>query len=203
VLCSLRVRAGERKLRLYGCGSCHLIWHWLDRRGRDAVEVAERHADGKASHEELATARAAVSAASARPSARRSPAYAEAAARATWVTLPPLALRLSPPRFAVGKRRGDRAALVRLLRDLFGNLADPPVTIQPAWLSWNDGVVQRLAGEAYDRRTPSGELDPGCLAVLADALTEAGAASRLIEPLRRPGRRFRGLWSLDLLLGKH
>ena len=50
----------NRTLRRFGCWSVRQIWHLLtDERSRNAVEVAERHADGNATDEELAAARAA------------------------------------------------------------------------------------------------------------------------------------------------
>src|SRR5262245_2828659 len=57
-----RTKAGRRKLRLYACGCCRVAWERLpDPRLGDAVEVAERFADGLASKDELGAARAAVS----------------------------------------------------------------------------------------------------------------------------------------------
>jgi hypothetical protein len=59
-----------------------------------------------------------------------------------------------------------------------------------------------LARAAYDeRRLPSGELDLSRLAVLADALEEAGAPDELVAHLRGPGPHVRGCHVVDLCLG--
>jgi hypothetical protein len=61
-----------------------------------------------------------------------------------------------------------------------------------------------LAQAAYDQRElPAGTLDPTRLAVLADALEEAGCdQADLLSHLRDPGPHVRGCWVIDLLLGK-
>jgi hypothetical protein len=69
--------------------------------------------------------------------------------------------------------------------------------------SWRTPPALSLAQAAYDERIlPSGELDPQRLAVLADALEEAGAEGELLEHLRSAGPHVRGCWAVDLLLGK-
>jgi hypothetical protein len=87
-----------------------------------------------------------------------------------------------------------------LLRDIF---ASPfrPAAVCPACLT---PQVVALARAAYDRRhLPSGELGPDRLAVLADALEEAGCTDPdLLNHLRPPGPHVRGCWAIDLLLGK-
>jgi hypothetical protein len=64
--------------------------------------------------------------------------------------------------------------------------------------------VVRLAQAAYDdRHLPAGTLDNGRLAILADALEEAGCTDAdVLGHLRGPGPHVRGCWAVDLLLGK-
>jgi hypothetical protein len=89
-----------------------------------------------------------------------------------------------------------------LLRDVVANPFRPAPAVDPAWLVWQGGVVARLARDAYDdRRLPEGTLDPGRLAVLADALEDAGCGdAEVLGHLRRPGPHVRGCWALDLIL---
>jgi hypothetical protein len=66
----LRGRASDRKLRLLTCACCRKNWRFLgDPRSQQAVEVGERFADGAATSEALATARAAAEAARAEATA--------------------------------------------------------------------------------------------------------------------------------------
>jgi hypothetical protein len=94
-------------------------------------------------------------------------------------------------------RAAADAEVCRLLREFFGNPLRPAPAIDPAWLSWDHGLVARLARAIYDGHR-FGELP-----VLADALEEAGCADEaLLAHLRGPGPHARGCWALDLLLGK-
>jgi hypothetical protein len=90
-----------------------------------------------------------------------------------------------------------------LLRDIVGNPVRP-ARIDPAWLSRDGGLIPNLAQAIHDRREfPSGHLDPARLAVLADALEDAGCAdANLLGHLRASGPHVRGCWAVDLLLGK-
>jgi hypothetical protein len=125
--------------------------------------------------------------------------------------LPPLSETVFAARCAVGAREVSRlfdpaepAAQRALLHDLIGPLPFRPVTIEPAWLAWNQGTVRRLAEAAYqERRLPQGTLDPDRLAVLGDALEEAGCADAdLLGHLRGPGPHVLGCWCVDALLGR-
>jgi hypothetical protein len=91
------------------------------------------------------------------------------------------------------------AAHCRFLRDLFGN-PFRPVALAPRW---NTPEVCSLARVAYDQRSPERCLDTFRLAILADALEEAGCTNAVVlDHLRDPGPHVRGCWVLDLLLGK-
>jgi hypothetical protein len=71
--------------------------------------------------------------------------------------------------------------------------------------AWNDGLIVRMAEAIYEeeRALPAGHLDRARLAVLADALTDAGCTDiDLLDHLRSPGPHVRGCWAVDLLLGK-
>jgi hypothetical protein len=97
-------------------------------------------------------------------------------------------------------RNAEGAAQAALLRDIAGN-PFRLVTLSPAWKT---PQVVALAQAAYDQREiPSGTLDPVRLAVLADALEEAGCTDpELLGHLRSPCPHVRGCWVVDLLLGK-
>ena len=71
-------------------------------------------------------------------------------------------------------------------------------------MSWGNGRVREMAQAAYDdRHLPGGTLDNDRLAVLGDALEEAGCAeAEILRHCRQPGEPVRGCWVIDLLLGK-
>jgi hypothetical protein len=76
----------DKQLRLFACRCVREAWHLLtDPRSREAVEVAERFANGEAMKEELAAAKAAAEAAAweaAKAAAEAAKAAAKAAAEA-------------------------------------------------------------------------------------------------------------------------
>ena len=98
----------------------------------------------------------------------------------------------------------EPVAQARLFRDVFGNPFCPQPLLAPRWLAWNDGVVQRLAAASYEERAlPQGALDRDRLAVLADALEEAGCTNEeILSHCRSCSDHVRGCWLIDLILGK-
>jgi hypothetical protein len=86
---------------------------------------------------------------------------------------------------------------------LFGN-PFRPMLVDRGWLVWNDGAIPQLAKAAYaDRALPVGRLNADRLAILADALEDAGCANLdVLIHLRGLGPHLRGCHVLDALLGK-
>lgn len=85
---------------------------------------------------------------------------------------------------------------VAVVREVVGN-PFRPVTINPAWLAWNDGTVVKIAQTIYDERA----FDR--LPILADALEDAGCTDlSILRHCRNEGPHVRGCHVLDLLLGK-
>jgi hypothetical protein len=220
----LRGKTSDRKLRLFACACCRRVRHLLTReQPRDAVEAAERYADGLAGPEELrqgwSAVRKALSTAplgtpweealvaalyAATPGP--SPPEGSAGAAANALSDDPRPRRpYHPLTSKAGEASGcpsERAFQCALLRDLFIPFGAPEVSA--SWLTWGGGAVAALARGAYeDRQLPSGQLDPARLAVLTDALEDAGCADPdLLGHLRGPGPHVRGCWAVDLLLGK-
>jgi hypothetical protein len=190
-----------------------------DSRSRQAVTVCELYADGLTSQRALAAARAAAGAVvreweAAALSVERNKALAAArAARdAARPTDQPAALgndmrQAAEAAFTAGvigrlsRRMHVECVLPQchLLRDIFNPFR--PVTVSPAWQT---SQAVALAQAAYEQRElPAGDLDVARLAVLADALEDAGCTSEdVLGHLRGPGPHVRGCWAVDLVLGK-
>jgi hypothetical protein len=214
-------KASERKLRLFACACCRRVWKELeDERSRRAVIVAERYADDLATAEELETASQAAWAVwgtdRERASSRRrmldglggplpysAAAYNVALPLGWWGAAPAFVAPYEIILEATPDGEAEGTGQCVILRDVFGN-PFRPVAVDPAWLTWNDGTVRRLAEAAYEERVlPDGTLDAARLAVLADALEEAGCGdAELLGHLRGPGPHYAGCWAVDLLSGR-
>jgi hypothetical protein len=225
----LKGKASDRKLRLFAVASCRHIWRQLrKKRSRRAVEVAEQYAEAFANAEELDAAHtpaydafretpdktiqeiiAGIAADVALLDASQA---AESAIDAPGVAAHVAVYGFDPNDPPTTEERqaayrdleaAERAMQGCLLRCVFGN-PFRPVAISPAILAWNDALVVRLAQAAYDERhLPEGTLNNGRLAVLADALEEAGCDNAdILAHCRQPGDHVRGCWVVDAILGK-
>jgi hypothetical protein len=193
MLAFLRGKASERKLRLFAAACCRRSWPLLtDARSRKAVEVAERYADGMVNERGLRFAFSCAADAFAYAASAHT-ADAQAAAGAANAARPEAGYYA---RYVTPRKEHPGP-----LRDLFGPLPFRPVTVSPGWQA---PQVVAQAQAAYDERElPAGTLDPIRLAVLADALEEAGCTDQTaLEHLRGAGPHARGCWAVDLLLGK-
>jgi hypothetical protein len=209
----LKGKASDRKMRLLSCACCRRFWHLLsDERSRQAVDVAERLADGLVNKNAwLAALREAAHAyQAARAASPPGPNTADTPGAARrWATV--LARRTLRTNLEVvtwlpyilSYISQSCAEQLRRECDLLRDIINPfrPVTLDPAWQT---PTVTSLATAAYEERAlPSGELEPARLAVLADALEEAGCREQsALDHLRGPGPHVRGCWPLDLILGK-
>jgi hypothetical protein len=226
-------RASSRKFRLFGTACCRRIWPLLvDERSRNAVSVAERYADGLAAKEEFDAARTQMAAcrdeAALHPGSPAADGWALAAAEAVLFDAPfwnggsPIrrgltaawtagwakaaAVRAADAALRAAGEGGPEPAIrgqPPLLRDIFQNPYRPG-WVDPPWLLWNSEAVVKMAQAAYEERSlPSGHLDHARLAILADALEDAGCPVKVIlDHLRGLDPHVRGCWVVDLLLGK-
>ncbi len=224
------VKTSERKLRMFAVACCRRVGrHLVDRRSRNAVEVAERVADGRASESERQEAYTAAWAAVGADAVTL--ASEVDAARAAGRTVQPEAFQAAlftareagyvptdlleeeladveattvPEAVPDDVEYGEDSCQCHLLRDLFGNPFRAAPAVASSWLSWNERTIVRLAQSVYeDRILPEGTLDKARLAILADALEEAGCADEeILGHCRSPNDHVRGCWLIDLLLGR-
>jgi hypothetical protein len=199
----------ERKLRLFAVACCRAVWRSIPLGGcRAAVVAAERYCDGLADVQELESSRAAAeytvesltSSMSSVYHSLRAPAFAAACVAGTGGG----AVLSVVDELHRGDGGSGNHHRCKVLRDIVGNPFHPLLAIDPAWLTWSNGIVKRLAGAAYQERAlPDGILDVARFAVLADALTDAGCTdTALLEHLRGSGPHVRGCFVVDLLVGK-
>ena len=196
-------RASDRKLRLFACACCRLVWSGLTYgRSRLAVEVAERYADGAAGDADLeraySTAQEAVNRCRVRVTGGRLVNRRGVSVEEARLSMAAEAAHVNRP-FRIGRLRWfERDDDVRptspgLLRDIFGNQFRPE-TADPRWLTSTAVALARTIYEerAFDR-----------LPILADALEDAGCDNAdILTHCRGDGPHVRGCWVTDLVLGK-
>jgi hypothetical protein len=217
-----RRKAGRRKLRLFGCALCRQLWEQMtDPRSRQAVETAERLADGLATkaeveeaHQQALEAYYAImdrgfsgfkggeedrQALRARGWLDRDDQHAAQAAL--------LVLEKQADNFAFGGLAYDysegcpeypiyvnrRRWEADALRCLFGN-PFKPVTMPPGWRT---EAAQAMAARIYADKAFAQ------VPILADALLDAGCSDlQVLEHCRSAGVHVPGCWVVDLVLGK-
>jgi hypothetical protein len=216
-------KASDRKMRLYAVWRARQIWDVLtEPADRRLIESAEMAADGECSKEEL---RKAID------DAFKMPLQLDAAEEGPYDELSPsqdggfaryalfdwhMALHSQAKALYEGRivmqRPCKTEAETRLLavraerlRDIFGNPFRPKQATDADRLTRTDAAVRRLSKTAYyERRAlPEATLDNDLLALLANALEDAGCTdAEVLGHLREPGPHVRGCWAVDLILGK-
>jgi hypothetical protein len=190
-------RISNRKFRLFALACCHRIRRTIKAdRFRQAIEVVERFADGRADAADLSRAAATVYAGdhSAVLAVVNDIAYQAAErtadAAAQWSGI---VAEWNGESYPAG-RTAEAVAQCALLRDICDNPFRPS-SFDPAWIAWQDGQVRRLAQTIYEERAFER------LPILGDALEDAGCSNPIIlEHCRLPGEHVRGCWVADGIL---
>lgn len=181
---SQRGRIGERKLRLLACACARVRWSGIEgEERRSSVVLAERYADGLATHEELRKQEFLLFCVG----------FMSFPGEATDVvnqivgdTLEPFAVYAAE--CALERTTGEGPAIIRDL------IAHPAYDASHVPLA--DGRWDVLARTIYDEHRFME------MPRLAELLEDAGCRDeRLLTHLRSPSPHFRGCWALDAVLG--
>lgn len=187
MLTFLRDRASERKLLLFSC-ACHRRTSRQDDDDpiSNIVEVEEQYADRQATFDDVEEA------------------YVQAGGECSpyrtydWQNAEDDCIGSCMAGQLTGvilSEHAEFAAQVHLLRCIFNPFR--LVAVDPAWFSWKEGLIPKLAQRIYDNRA----FDQ--LRILADALESAGCTNAdILRHCREPGEHVRGCWVVDLILGK-
>jgi hypothetical protein len=219
LLAYLGDQASERKLRLLACACARRIGPLLtDKRTRNAIEVAERFADGLADEKKLTRASEAATTAVKQVTIKTGELAGQAGMVGFWVTHRKAAVAArevlgtvvhakarvakqvssSPENSNVWTTAcvAELDAQTTMVREVFRSPFHR-VHVDPAWLAWKRGSVVRLAQRIYEDQM---FVD---LPRLAIALKSAGCDNaQILDHCGQAVEHFRGCWMLDLLLGK-
>lgn len=190
----LEPKTSDRKARLFACGLGRSLWPYLgDDRSRQVVNVAEKHADGFATNEELAAAREAALDAQKGAASRTASSVGD---RWPWQGARMMVVAIQQAHMDRASNDWSGNLICRsqsLIHCIFDNPFHP-VLIDPAWLT---STVTSLAQAIYTDRSFNR------MPILADALEDAGCTSQdILDHCRQPGEHVRGCWVVDRLLGK-
>ena len=205
-------KASDRKLRcfLIACAR-RVLPPSPDKEVMEALDTAERFADGLTSRRDLARSSSSLKKSHSARMSRWSPLYTdhirsvpawhatreqivrganEGARCCAWSST----RKIGFGGFVTMKLPTEElTAQASLLRDIFGN-PFRPVTKDPAWLT---STVTALAEVIYTERASDR------MPILGDALEDAGCTNQeILGHCRGPGPHVRGCWVVDLLLGK-
>jgi hypothetical protein len=196
----LRGKVSDRKLRLFAVASCRWAWDRVaPPENRRIVEEVEACIDQPLGEVGIGLA--------ARTPITRTVTVEDFLVRGlaqddAWEAAHSVAFRV--PRLCWTDERHTWTmgykAVNQIVREVFGN-PFRPAAFDAAWRT--PGVVSAAQAAYENRSLPAGTLEPARLALLADALEEAGCANAdLLGHLRGDGPHVRGCWAVDLCLGK-
>jgi len=233
MLSFLRNRVSNRKLRLFAVACCRGIWPLLiDERSRQAVEIAELFAEGRATRSERVAARSAGLTA-VETSWQGAPAN-DPDAFPSWQTRASIrATAASAAQWSAARSAYD-AACSSARKAWYVKAADAvaenaPVDTYALWIQSEReertrqvNIIHDLFGDPFHRialepgtpnwrtdelrelaRTIAAEQSYDRLPLIAKKLGEARCSEfQLMEHCRRAAGHVRGCWAIDLLLGK-
>jgi hypothetical protein len=201
-------RVSDRKLRLFACACCRMIWDLMtDQRCRLAVEMAEEYVDGKVSKEDLlATAKAAYLGDLNQPSNAASTCASPRLSGSTAAWLVSQIAAMAAAQASASEDFSDKwtdahnslaapilAAEANILRDIVGNPFGR-TRFDPQWITPS---VLSLAKTVYDER------DFSRMAELGETLQQSGCGdAEVLVHCSSNLEHARGCWVVDGLLGK-
>ena len=179
-------KPNERKVRLFAVACSRRMWDRIDALGRNAVDVAERFADGAADAEGMRAARLACHGAGGQAAWYAAASHPAIAARNAARSAQAGAVTLAT-------EADELVAQANLLREIFGN-PFRPLSVDPSWLTPS---VVNLAQTIYDDRA----FDR--MPELADALEKADCTNdEILGHCRGSCPHVRGCLVVDILLGR-
>jgi hypothetical protein len=191
-------KASERQYRLFACACFRRVWHALtDPHARQAVEVAERYADGLADEAERETILTDV--ANRRKFGAQAARWAVVAVARTAAVLAvdvagQTAACLPDQEYDPDRWAAETPKQCDLLRDIWGPLPFRPVAVAA---SYRTAEVLDLAQTIYNERGFDRMLE------LGQALHRAGCNDReMLQHCVWSEEHTRGCWLIDLLLAK-
>jgi hypothetical protein len=149
-------QASDRKLRLFSCACARRLWPWLvQERSRQAVEVAERYAEGLATLEDMARAwrEATLATPDMQRWSRKQVAAHEVAVASVFFEAAEVVGSVAAWAVQAAKgKQAERAALCDILRDLFGPLPFRGVPAAGSWRARRVALAETIHGQrSFDR----------------------------------------------------